>query len=189
MIMNKKKIIIGVIVLGVISLFLGGYFAYGKVNDFLASNQEKEENFLAMKTQLENQIEEQKNKIEELEEFVGNQKEEQAKEELLAEEENQKNYYCSEANRLQSEIKDGCGMMPYPGLEECLSNLRTRYDRFKRNMEKAKGLDKEELQEKGLQSEKDSKEDMERIGAKLEKVESLKPKYLEASMNCGVDAR
>ncbi|MDH4330552.1 MAG: hypothetical protein OEV93_03295 [Candidatus Moranbacteria bacterium] len=70
---NKKKIIIGSTILVVFSLAFGGYFAYGKVNDFLIASKEKEENFEAMKTQLETQIEEQEVKIEELEEFRNEQ--------------------------------------------------------------------------------------------------------------------
>ncbi|MDH4330551.1 MAG: hypothetical protein OEV93_03290 [Candidatus Moranbacteria bacterium] len=67
--MNKKKIVIEIVVVVTLIFLTGGYFAYGKVNDFLIASKEKEESFEAMKTQLETKIEEQEVKIEELEGF------------------------------------------------------------------------------------------------------------------------
>lgn len=89
--------------------------------------------------------------------------------------EEKRNAACSEANRLQLEIKDNCGIMPYPGLSECIKSLKKRYKNY------TDGSDD--------QSKEADKEDAKRIKEKLEKVETLKPTYVKASEECGIEVR
>lgn len=109
-------------------------------------------------------ITEQDKMLESLKEELGRKEEHEAQ----VSSENSKSLACSEYNRLQSEIKDTCGIMSYPGLETCIEELQDRYEKFKKNKEKSEARSME---------------------SKLTKIQSLKPAYVEASQKCGVQAR
>ena len=65
--------------------------------------------------------------------------------------------------------------MSYPGMEKCIKSLEERYDDFKDG--------------DNMQSKEANEEDAKKIKEQLEKVEALKPAYLEASKKCGIEAR
>lgn len=119
-----------------------------------------------MQTMMESQqakINEQEEKIKEFEKSKDVTAEE-SKQTSLA---NKKSLACSEANRIQSEIKDNCGIMPYPGIDKCIKSLKERKN----------------------DDDFGDKEYREKMSKRLEKVESLKPLYLKNSEICGVEAR
>jgi len=103
---------------------------------------------------------------EEVQEQQGNQK--QARTQV----EEEKNKACAEANIILSEIKDACGIMPYPGITECLKKRRLMYDRYKNGTDQSKSADKE---------------DTEKQKEIIDKIMELEPQYMEACNKCGIE--
>jgi TolA-binding protein len=134
--------------------------------------------------EVQSKIDEQQAKINELQDYKDNQ--ERIDEEKINQEKNQqiqkdqnqevqnqsdkKILACTEANRLQSEIKDNC-MMPYPGMKKCISGLKETLDKFKN--EDSKGADSI----------------LKKTENRLNKLAELKPLYLKACEECGIEAR